>query len=69
MEQTDKQVGAGKQQVKSVQKALKDKGYDPGMIDGAMGPNTSSALRDFQQAEGLRVTGRVDAETRSKLGI
>ncbi|MGH7299783.1 MAG: peptidoglycan-binding domain-containing protein [Candidatus Rokuibacteriota bacterium] len=39
------------------------------MIDGAMGPNTSSALRDFQQAEGLRVTGRVDAETRSKLGI
>jgi peptidoglycan hydrolase-like protein with peptidoglycan-binding domain len=73
MEKMDRQVGAergvDRQQVKSVQEALKDKGYDPGMIDGAMGPRTSAALREFQQAEGLRVTGRLDAETRSKLGI
>jgi hypothetical protein len=73
MEKMDRQVGAergvDRQQVKSVQEALKDKGYDPGMIDGAMGPKTSAALREFQQAEGLRVTGRLDAETRSKLGI
>ncbi|MGH7365023.1 MAG: peptidoglycan-binding domain-containing protein [Candidatus Rokuibacteriota bacterium] len=77
MEQADRQVGSGaangrmasQEQVKSVQEALKDKGYDPGQIDGAMGPRTSSALRDFQQAEGLQATGRLDAETRSKLGI
>jgi peptidoglycan hydrolase-like protein with peptidoglycan-binding domain len=34
-----------------------------------MGPRTSAALREFQQAEGLRVTGRLDSDTRSKLGI
>lgn len=61
--------GKDKQQVRMVQEALKDKGYDPGAIDGAMGPRTSAALRDFQQAEGLRATGRLDAETRTKLGI
>ncbi|MGH7383699.1 MAG: peptidoglycan-binding domain-containing protein [Candidatus Rokuibacteriota bacterium] len=77
MEDVDKQVGSGsangrlasQQQVKSVQEALKEKGYDPGAIDGAMGPRTSAALRDFQKAEGLQATGRVDAETRGKLGI
>lgn len=72
-EKMDRQVGAqnggDKQQVKMVQEALKEKGYDPGAIDGAMGPRTSAALRDFQQAEGLRATGRLDAETRIKLGI
>jgi hypothetical protein len=73
MEKMDRQVraqnGADKQQLKMAQEALKEKGYDPGAIDGAMGPRTSGALRDFQQAEGLRATGRLDAETRSKLGI
>jgi hypothetical protein len=73
MDKMDRQVGAergvDKRQVKSMQEALKEKGYDPGAIDGAMGPRTSSALREFQQAEGLRATGRLDAETRSKLGI
>lgn len=73
MEKMDRQAGAqngaDKQQVKMAQEALKEKGYDPGAIDGAMGPRTSGAIRDFQQAEGLRVTGRLDAETRSKLGI
>lgn len=78
MERMDKQVGSaaqngrqamGQQHVRSVQEALKDKGYDPGTIDGAMGPQTAAALREFQKAEGLQSTGRVDAETRSKLGI
>ena len=73
MEKMDRQVGAehgkSKQQVQMMQEALKGKGYDPGAIDGAMGPRTSAALREFQQSEGLRVTGRLDAETRSKLGI
>lgn len=73
MEKVDRQVGAepgnNKQQVKAMQEALKEKGYDPGSIDGAMGPRTTAALREFQQAEGLRVTGRLDAGTRSRLGI
>lgn len=78
MERTDKRAGSdmdngrkamGRQDVKSAQEALKGKGYDPGEVDGAMGPRTSTAIKEFQQAEGLRVTGRLDAETRTKLGI
>ena len=59
----------GKQEVKSAQEALKAKGYDAGASDGAMGPRTRAALRNFQKAEGLRATGRLDADTRSKLGV
>ena len=59
----------GKQEVKSAQEALKAKGYDPGASDGAMGPRTRAALRHFQKAEGLRATGRLDADTRTKLGV
>ena len=59
----------GKQEVKSAQDALKAKGYDPGASDGAMGPRTRAAIRNFQKAEGLRATGRLDADTRGKLGV
>lgn len=61
---------AGKsQQVKAVQQALKDKGHDPGAIDGKMGPKTQAALRDFQSKEGLKASGRLDADTMAKLGV
>ena len=78
MKRTDKHVRShsahggrmtGKQEVKSAQEALKAKGYDAGASDGAMGPRTRAALRSFQKAEGLRATGRLDADTRSKLGV
>ena len=61
--------GGQQQQVKAAQQALKDKGHDPGSVDGVMGPRTQSALKQFQQAEGLQATGRLDAETISKLGV
>jgi peptidoglycan hydrolase-like protein with peptidoglycan-binding domain len=57
------------EQVKAVQQALKDKGHDAGDIDGKMGPKTQAALRDFQQKEGLKATGRADAETMARLGV
>lgn len=61
---------AGKQeQVKAVQQALKDKGHDPGEIDGVMGPKTQAAVKDFQSKEGLTASGQLDAETMSKLGV
>jgi len=56
-------------QVKAVQQALKDQGHDPGAIDGVMGPKTQAALRDYQQKQGLKATGRLDAETSAKLGV
>jgi peptidoglycan hydrolase-like protein with peptidoglycan-binding domain len=57
------------EQVKAVQQALKDKGADPGEVDGIMGPKTRQALREYQQKEGLKATGRLDSETASKLGV
>lgn len=58
---------ADRAQVKAVQQALKDKGHDPGAVDGEMGPKTEAALRDYQQKEGLTATGTADAETMAKL--
>jgi hypothetical protein len=59
--------GAASGDVRAAQKALQDKGFDPGPIDGVMGPRTSAAVRDFQQKENLTVTGRLDTETRTRL--
>jgi len=61
--------GGDMEQVRAVQQALKDKGHDPGEIDGKMGPKTQAALRDYQSKEGLKATGRLDAETMAKLGV
>jgi peptidoglycan hydrolase-like protein with peptidoglycan-binding domain len=62
-------AGGNMEQVKAVQQALKDKGADPGEVDGIMGPKTRQALREYQQKEGLKATGRLDSETASKLGV
>lgn len=56
-------------QITQVQQALKAKGYDPGTTDGVMGTSTQEALRKFQQANGLPVTGMVDGQTAKALGI
>src|SRR5690349_22171921 len=57
------------QHVMAAQQALKDKGHDPGTIDGRMGPHSRAAVSDYQKTEGLKVTGRLDDDTRSRLGI
>jgi hypothetical protein len=68
---TDK-MGAGQNSmthVKQAQQALKEKGYDPGPIDGVMGARTKEAIKSFQSASNLQVTGSLDAETSQQLGI
>ena len=55
--------------VKKAQQALKDKGMDPGPIDGQYGPKTAAAVRKFQEQEKLQVSGRFDQETLSALGV
>lgn len=62
-------AGGNAEQVKAVQQALKDKGMDPGEVDGKMGPKTQSALREYQKKEGLKESGRLDTETMAKLGV
>lgn len=56
-------------QVEEVQRALQKKGFDSGPIDGRMGPKTRAALREFQRAEGLAVSGEVDEKTAAVLGV
>lgn len=57
------------QDVKNAQEALKNKGHDPGSMDGVIGPQTRQAIKAFQSANGLKETGRLDPETTEKLGI
>ena len=51
--------------VKKVQQALSDLGYDLGSwgADGRFGAATEKAVKAFQEAKGLKVTGIVDEET------
>ena len=53
--------------VKTAQKSLKDKGLDPGPIDGVVGPKTRAALSEYQKTAGLPVTGELDTATSGKL--
>ena len=59
----------GSTNIKEAQQALKDKGYDPGPVDGVMGMKTKEALKSFQSASNLKATGSIDAQTAEKLGI
>ena len=61
--------GADAEQVKSVQKALQGKGMDPGPVDGVIGPKTMAALKAFQKDQKLPESGRLDDQTREKLGV
>lgn len=59
----------GSSNIKEVQQALKDKGYDPGPVDGVMGSKTKDALKSFQSASNLSATGTLNSETAEKLGV
>ena len=53
--------------VLNVQQALLAQGYNPGYPDGKMGPNTMNAIRSYQSAHGLAVTGQVDSALTASL--
>jgi peptidoglycan hydrolase-like protein with peptidoglycan-binding domain len=55
--------------IKKVQETLRDKGFDPGPIDGVMGSQTRQAISQYQKSENLPVTGHLDGETAGKLGV
>jgi membrane-bound lytic murein transglycosylase B len=54
---------------KALQQALKDKGFDPGPIDGVIGAGTRRALKAWQQAEGLPADGYASLDTLGRLQL
>jgi peptidoglycan hydrolase-like protein with peptidoglycan-binding domain len=53
--------------ISDAQQALIERGFDPGGIDGKIGPRTRKAIRAFQAAQGLPQTGELDPPTLERL--
>ncbi|MFQ5984951.1 MAG: peptidoglycan-binding protein, partial [Alphaproteobacteria bacterium] len=49
--------------IRAVQQELSNRGFDPGPVDGLMGPRTRSAISGFQRSVGLAATEQLDAKT------
>jgi len=53
----------------SVQSELARRGYYQGPVDGVIGSDSRQAIRAFQSAQGLPVTGSIDTKLLKALGI
>ena len=53
--------------IEEAQRLLAEAGFDPGPADGMSGGQTEGAMRAFQEAEGLRITGTLTLETLNAL--
>ena len=60
---------ADSDRIMKVQQALKDDGFYSGPVDGLLRQSTREAIRSFQQAKHLSVTGTVDGATTRELGL
>lgn len=56
-----------KAQITKVQKALRRYDYYDGPLDGKLGPELRQAIKEFQDDEGLDVTGDLDEETYKRI--
>lgn len=64
-----KNVKVNKKTVEAAQKALADRGYQTGPVDGIVGPQTRAATSKFQADQGLKQTGSLNADTLTKLNV
>ena len=55
--------------VKQVQERLSQQGYDPGPVDGKMGPKTQQALKKLQEDRSLQTSGQLDQQTLATLNV
>ncbi len=56
-------------QIQAAQQTLKDEGIYFGEVDGQPGKETESAIRRYQIRHGLDVTGQINTETRTAMGM
>lgn len=55
--------------VRRVQEQLQTLGFYDGTIDGAWGPMTTAAIKDYQRARGDAVTGQLSSTTLQGFGV
>jgi lipid-binding SYLF domain-containing protein len=72
--ETPSDIGVGptafdREDVRQAQMALKNRGFDPGELNGMISSQTQDAIRQFQMASGLSVNGKLDQPTQAALGI
>ena len=60
---------ATKEQVRQAQGILKQRGFYAGEPTGKLDPATREALRKYQEAEAVKVTGTLNAATLRKMSI
>jgi peptidoglycan hydrolase-like protein with peptidoglycan-binding domain len=63
------QRSPSRQRMKQIQLALKERGYDPGPIDGDWGSKSSSALKRFEKDHDLPADGGLDSLALITLGL
>jgi hypothetical protein len=63
------QMTVSPDEIRRAQEALKTKGYDPGAASGNLHAGTQEALRKYQKANNLPITGVLDQRTAETLGI
>jgi hypothetical protein len=61
--------GGGSAGARQAQQALNSRGFDAGPADGIWGRQSQRATEDFQRANGLPVTGRLDSRTAQALNV
>ncbi|HEX8502969.1 MAG TPA: peptidoglycan-binding domain-containing protein [Pyrinomonadaceae bacterium] len=60
---------ATKEQIKQAQEILKRRGFYAGDSTGKLDPATREGLKKYQEAEGLKVTGTLNAATLQKMSV
>ena len=55
--------------IRSIQRALQQRGFDPGTVDGVLGRKTMDAINAYQRASGLPVDRYLNVETIRSLGL
>ncbi|UCD15068.1 MAG: peptidoglycan-binding protein [Candidatus Omnitrophota bacterium] len=53
--------------MKQIQRALKNAGFDPGPVDGRKGAKTNKAIKSFQKARSLKADGVIGPKTWEEL--
>jgi peptidoglycan hydrolase-like protein with peptidoglycan-binding domain len=62
-------LAQGSATIRDAQQALKDKGFDPGAVDGVNGPATRSAIKKYQAQQNIAPDGVLGPKTLDSLGV